>query len=75
MNNRFHPGHKPAGPAVSVSPHCHPGTMNNQMALLPDAARDDDASWELDDHTRHIGKQGLAAARHALEQARARPAA
>ena len=49
--------------------------MNDQLALLPDAARDDDASWELDDHTRHIGKQGLAAARQALEQARARPAA
>ena len=49
--------------------------MNNQMALLPDAARGDDASWELDDHTRHIGKQGLAAARQALEQACARLAA
>lgn len=49
--------------------------MNDQMALLPDVARDDDTSWELDDHTRHIGKQGLAAARQALEQARDRPAA
>ena len=49
--------------------------MNDQMALLPDAARDDEAAWELDDHTRHIGKQGLAAARQALEQACARLAA
>ena len=49
--------------------------MNDQMALLPDAARDDEASWELDDHTRHIGKQGLAAARQALQQATVRKAA
>lgn len=64
-----------AKPDWIVSPCCHPGTMNDQMALLPHAARDDDASWELDDHTRHVGKQGLAAARQALEQACARPAA
>jgi hypothetical protein len=55
--------------------------MNDQMALLPDARRDDrpagedrpprtgPASWELDDHTRHVGRQGLAAARAALQQA------
>ena len=49
--------------------------MNDQMALLPDAAQDDDASWELDDHTRHVGRQGLAAARQALRQATARLAA
>ena len=55
--------------------------MNDQMALLPNAARDDrasrddPASWELDDHTRHVGKQGLAAARQALLQAGARQAA
>ena len=60
--------------------------MNNQMALLPSAARDDDgaprrpapsagASWELDEHTRTVGKQGLAAARAALQQACARRAA
>jgi len=49
--------------------------MNDQLALLPNAARDDDASWELDDHTRSVGKQGLAAARQALEQACAKLAA
>jgi hypothetical protein len=55
--------------------------MNNQMALLPDARRDDPAvrddraSWELDDHTRHVGRQGLAAARAALQHAGARQAA
>ena len=45
---------------------------NDQLALLP---RDDTASWELDEHTRQIGKQGLAAARQALQQAAARRAA
>ena len=45
---------------------------NDQLALLP---RDDRASWELDEHTRQIGKQGLAAARQALQQATVRKAA
>ena len=50
--------------------------MNDQLALLPDATEaDDEASWELDDHTRHVGRQGLAAARQALRQATARLAA
>ncbi|HEX2119929.1 MAG TPA: hypothetical protein VHF91_12145 [Acidimicrobiales bacterium] len=53
--------------------------MNNQLALLPDApdasSADQEASWELDDHTRHVGRQGLAAARQALRQASARLAA
>ncbi len=49
--------------------------MNNQLALLPDAARDGPATWELDDHTRSVGKQGLAAARQALEEACAKLAA
>jgi hypothetical protein len=58
--------------------------MNDQMALLPPVERGnrddrapghDRASWELDDHTRHIGRQGLAAARQALQQAGARRAA
>lgn len=39
---------------------------NGQLALLP---RDDAASWELDEHTRQIGKQGIAAAREALQRA------
>ena len=53
--------------------------MNDQLALLPDAsaAADQvaDTSWELDEHTRHIGRQGLAAARQALREASARLAA
>jgi hypothetical protein len=50
------------------------GTMNktDQLALLP---REDAATWELDEHTREIGKQGVAAARLALQQAAARRAA
>ncbi|HEX2048832.1 MAG TPA: hypothetical protein VHF27_13790 [Acidimicrobiales bacterium] len=53
--------------------------MNDQLALLPDtsatADRGDDTSWELDEHTRHVGRQGLAAARQALREASARLAA
>jgi hypothetical protein len=53
--------------------------MNDQLALLHDTSgtedRVDDASWELDEHTRTIGRQGLAAARQALRQASARLAA
>lgn len=56
--------------------------MNDQMALLPAPVRDHDRasregrpSWELDEHTRHVGRQGLAAARQALRQASARRAA
>jgi hypothetical protein len=53
--------------------------MNDQLAFLPETAatadRVDDHSWELDEHTRQIGRQGLAAARHALRQASARLAA
>jgi hypothetical protein len=51
------------------------GTMKttDQMALLPD--HPDKASWELDEHTRQIGKQGVAAAREALQRAALRRAA
>jgi hypothetical protein len=57
--------------------------MNDQMALLPPGARSDerrprpfdDGSWELDEHTREVGRQGLAAARQALGQASTRLAA
>jgi hypothetical protein len=45
----------------------------DQMVLLPETR--DHASWELDEHTRQIGKQGLAAARQALLQANVRKAA
>ena len=49
--------------------------MTDQLALLPDARPDDEAPWELDEHTRHVGRQGLAAAREALHKAGARLAA
>jgi len=57
--------------------------MNDQMALLaPGARSDEDAppppaptSWELDEHTRHVGRLGLAAARQALRQSSSRLAA
>lgn len=45
----------------------------DQLALLPESGRD--ASWELDEHTRQIGKQGIAAAREALQRATVRRAA
>ncbi|HEX3621877.1 MAG TPA: hypothetical protein VHT97_06135 [Acidimicrobiales bacterium] len=57
--------------------------MDNQLDLLPSASRSehaparagDDNTWELDDHTRHVGLLGLAAARQALRQASGRLAA
>ncbi|MGI8983255.1 MAG: hypothetical protein ACR2HM_01770 [Acidimicrobiales bacterium] len=45
----------------------------DQLALLPDTRGE--ASWELDEHTRQIGKQGIAAAREALQRAAGRRAA
>jgi hypothetical protein len=50
--------------------------MNDQLALLSDASPGgDEVSWELDEHTRHVGRQGLAAARQALREASGRLAA
>lgn len=54
--------------------------MNDQLALLADSGADapqmeDAPSWELDETTRRIGRQGLEAARQALRQASARLAA
>lgn len=45
------------------------------MVLLPDVSEKADGSWEMDEHTRELGRQGLAAARQALRPASARPAA
>jgi hypothetical protein len=50
--------------------------MDRQLTLLQhsgDAAPD--ADWRLDEHTKEVGRQGLAAARQALAQARKRVAA
>jgi hypothetical protein len=41
--------------------------MERQLVLLDLEARD----WRLDDRTREVGRQGVAAAREALRQARA----
>ena len=57
--------------------------MTDQLALLPSTPLPDqaplalapDTSWELDEHTRTIGRLGLAAARQALRAASARLAA
>ena len=43
--------------------------MATQLDLLPPVDRDD---WHIDDETREIGRRGLARARAALAEARAR---
>ncbi len=48
-----------------VTPSCHPGDMNDQLALL----EDDNRQWRLDERTREIGLRGVAQAREALRQA------
>jgi hypothetical protein len=45
--------------------------MERQLVLLEEAPRE----WRLDDRTREVGRQGVAAARKALRQAAQRPAA
>lgn len=42
-----------------------------QLALITDETSES-RSWKLDEHTRQIGRQGIAAARRALRQALAR---
>lgn len=43
-----------------------------QLALLPDEAVVWSSVWRLDEATRRRGRQGVAAARHALAEAAAR---
>ena len=65
---------QPARPVadVTVTPACHPGTMQEQLVLVEPVER----QWELDDHTREIGRRGVEQARQALRNAKAaRPAA
>ena len=45
--------------------------MATQLALLSD----DDQDWRLDEHTREIGRRGVAEARRVLAEAMKRPAA
>lgn len=47
--------------------------MNDQLVLLDD---DDEGqpAWQLDEHTRDIGRRGVALAREALRQAARRAA-
>ena len=46
--------------------------MERQLTLIRDDAEND---WRLDEHTKEIGRQGLADARKALAEARRRTAA
>ena len=82
VNKRFPTARPPSAAVLSVSPPCHPMDMTDQLALLPDTSGEHDGAnrglepcWELDDHTRDVGRRGLAAARRALRQASARQAA
>ena len=58
------------GHELTVTPSCHSGDMNDQLALL----EDDDREWKLDERTREIGRRGVASAREALRQADRRAA-
>lgn len=49
--------------------------MNDQLALLENDPGARQPEWVLDEHTREVGRRGLAAAREALRQASARRAA
>jgi hypothetical protein len=46
--------------------------MATQLALLLSPDEDD---WRLDEHTREVGRRGLAEARRALDEVRRRSAA
>jgi hypothetical protein len=46
--------------------------MERQQLTLLEVTPDD---WRLDEHTKQVGRQGIAAARAALEQASRRTAA
>ena len=61
--------------AETVTPPLHTRTMSNQLRLIDaeNGARSSD--WRLDEHTREIGRNGIAAARAALRASRARYAA
>lgn len=71
------PGHRRG--QLSVTPPCHTVLMERQLALIHDDETATPATdWRLDDQTRLLGRQGVAAARQALRQAAhraARPAA
>jgi hypothetical protein len=45
--------------------------MERQLVLIEDKESD----WRLDERTRHLGRQGVAAARNALREALRRQAA
>lgn len=48
--------------------------MNDQLVLLDDDDDEGQPSWRLDEHTRDIGRRGVALAREALRQATRRAA-
>jgi hypothetical protein len=56
---------------LSVTPRGEDIDMETrQLALITDA--DSSTNWRLDEHTRQVGRQGIAAAREALRAAIAR---
>ena len=57
----------------SVTPSLHTLFMTQQLRLISTATgKGEAAAWRLDEHTRQIGRDGLAAAREALRQSRPR---
>lgn len=46
--------------------------METRQLVLIDDSRDDREAWKLDEHTRQVGLDGVAAARQALRAALAR---
>ena len=59
-------------PRVRVTPLVHTADMARQLVLLDTPT---DVDWRLDDTTKELGKQGVAAARQALAAAARRTAA
>jgi hypothetical protein len=54
-----------------VTPPEDDGTMTDQLVLIEHA----DVDWRLDEHTKEVGRRGIAEARRALAAAARRAAA
>jgi hypothetical protein len=66
---------------MSQNPVAHVRGLQPQLPLpeiepsvSPDTAGDDEPEWRLDEHTRRVGRQGIAAARARLRSASGRAA-
>ena len=55
----------PVLPGISVTPPGFTWNMKRQLVLL----EDDSTVWRLDEHTREVGRVGIAKAREALRRA------